>query len=198
MKVIGLTGGVGCGKSFVAGVAVQFFPILHISTDDIAREQMKKDGCSYKAVLENFKDENLLTPEGELNRAALAEIVFKNPEKLKLLNSITHPRVIEEMNRRIEEARQGGEYEAVLVESALIFESGINKCCDQVWYVYAPEDTRKARLAASRGYSQEKIKSIFDDQLSEEEFRKQADVVIFNDDSVSVEMMVLKIADLLV
>lgn len=198
MKVIGLTGGVGCGKSYVAGVAEQFFPVLHISTDDIAREQMKKGGCSYQEVMDCFGGADILDEGGELNRAALAKIVFNDSEKLKKLNSITHPNVISEMNDRIEAARESGEYEAVLIESALIFESGIHKQCDEVWYVYAPEETRKKRLSASRGYSDEKIQSILDDQLSEDEFKNKSDVLIFNDDTITVEMMVLRIAGLLV
>lgn len=197
MKVIGITGGIGSGKSFVASLAAQFFPILHISTDDIAKEQMKKGGCSYKAVVEAFADEcEILDGEGELNRAELAKLVFADEKKLALLNSITHPNVLEEMNRIIELAREEGEYEAVLIESALIFESGICERCDAVWYVYSPVETRVERLMSSRGYSEQKIKSILDDQLSEEEFVRRSDAVIYNDNDTTIEMLVMRISEL--
>lgn len=199
MKIIGLTGGIGSGKSFVAGVATGFFPVFHISTDDIAREQMQRGGCSYNAVLKAFSEEDgVVGEDGELDRQQLSKVVFANRKKLDLLNSITHPNVIEEMKRQIREAEQSGEYEAVLIESALIFESGINTICDSVWYVYAPTDCRKQRLKMSRGYSDEKTESILDDQMSDDEFMRLSDETILNDDSVTVEMMVLRISELLV
>lgn len=199
MKIIGLTGGIGSGKSFVAKVATEFFPVLHISTDDVAKEQMKKGGISYQAVVNQFfsYDEKLLDEDGEINRKVLASIVFNNKMLLDNLNAITHPNVINKMNEMISEARKSGEYEAVLVESALIFESGINKICDSVWYVYAPTDCRIKRLMKSRGYSREKIDSIMDDQLDDTTFINQSDVIINNGDEVTVEEMVLQLCRVL-
>lgn len=199
MKVIGITGGIGSGKSFVADIASKFFPILHISTDDIAREQMKKGGCSYIEVVRSFETEcDILREDGELNREALARVVFSDENKLKLLNSITHPNVLAEMERIIDAVQAEGEYEAVLIESALVFESGIADRCDMVWYVCSPVETRISRLMETRGYSEQKIKTILDDQLSEEEFARRADAVIFNDRDTTIEQLVMQIAALII
>ncbi|MBR4344824.1 MAG: dephospho-CoA kinase [Lachnospiraceae bacterium] len=200
MKVIGLTGGIGCGKSFVAKIASHFFPVLHINTDEMARQQMKKGGISYNGVIREFsqKTDDLLLPDGEINRPVLSKIVFSDPEALKKLDEITHPAVISEIQNIIKDNSDTGEYEAVLIESALVFESGIDRICDEVWYVHAPKDQRVNRLMESRGYSREKIDSVLSGQLSEDEFIKKSDRIIENCDSVDVEEMVKIIAGILI
>ena len=195
MKIIGITGGIGSGKSYVASVTAKYFPVLHVSTDDIAKEQMKKDGISYDMVVKAFSDicSQLLDEDGEINRAALSKTVFSDNSLLDMLNSITHPNVISELKSIIEREEKKGFYSAVLIETALIFESGIDKMCDSVWDVYASLNCRKRRLKASRGYSEEKIESILDDQLDEEEFKKKSDIVIVNDDSTDIRDLIISI-----
>lgn len=195
MKIIGITGGIGSGKSYVASVTAKYFPVLHVSTDDIAKEQMKKGGISYDMVVKAFSDicSQLLDEDGEINRAALSKTVFSDNSLLDMLNSITHPNVISELKSIIEREEKKGFYSAVLIETALIFESGIDKMCDSVWDVYASLNCRKRRLKASRGYSEEKIESILDDQLDEEEFKKKSDIVIVNDDSTDIRDLIISI-----
>ena len=84
MKVIGLTGGIGCGKSFVANVASHFLPVLHISTDELARRQMMKGGKSYEGVVMEFSPltDKLLLPDGEINRPELSRIVFSDEKQI--------------------------------------------------------------------------------------------------------------------
>ena len=232
MKVIGLTGGIGSGKSFVADVAVKYFPILHISTDEIARQQMQKGGASFDSVVSEFSkySENLLTPEGEINRQVLGKLVLDDPALLKRLDEITHPPVIEEVEHIIKEARlltaekennteeveylkkeksieEGGNipeemgqiiakeappkgYYAILIETALLYEAGIDNICDEVWYVYAPMATRRKRLKSSRGYSDEKIDGFLARQNPEEEFLRRATRTVPNGDDVMEDDMV--------
>ena len=199
MKVIGLTGGIGSGKSFVAKVASYFFPVLHINTDEMARQQMMKGQISYNRVVEEFSkySDELLKKDGEINRPVLAKIVFNDAGLLNKLNSITHPAVIDGIKEIIKEESGYGEYEAVMIESALVFESGIDKICDEVWFVHAPVSTRIRRLKETRGYSDEKISSVLDDQLAEEEFIKRSDRVIENDDGTGVEEMFTVLSDML-
>lgn len=199
MKVIGLTGGIGSGKSFVAKVASYFFPVLHINTDEMARQQMMKGQISYNRVVEEFSkySDELLKKDGEINRPVLAKIVFNDAGLLNKLNSITHPAVIEGIKEIIREESGCGEYEAVMIESALVFESGIDRICDEVWFVHAPVSTRIRRLKETRGYSDEKISSVLDDQLAEEEFIKRSDRVIENDDGTGVEEMFTVLSDML-
>ena len=199
MKVIGLTGGIGSGKSFVARVASYFFPVLHINTDEMARQQMLKGQISYNRVVEEFSkySDELLNEDGEINRPVLAGIVFNDADLLNKLNGITHPAVIEGIKEIIGSVSETGEFEAVMIESALVFESGIDRICDEVWYVHAPVSTRVRRLKESRGYTDEKISSVLDDQLADEEFKKRSDRVIENDEGTDVEDMFTILSDML-
>ena len=117
--------------------------------------------------------------DGTIDRTLLAQKVFADEQEREWLNSVIHPAVI----RYIEEyiAARKEEPGTIVLESALLFESGCDRFCDEVWYVCVPEAVRRQRLAESRGYSQEKITSILKRQLSEEEFRRRSDVVIEND-----------------
>lgn len=192
MKIIGLTGGIGSGKSFVAKVATTYFNVLHISTDEIARTQMLKGGVSYGRVIEEFSGytDDLLLPDGEINRPALSKVVLNDPELLEKLDSITHPAVIDEVNSIIENEKEAGRYDAVLIETALIYEAGIDSTCDEVWYVYAPRLTRRKRLAVSRGYSDERIDGFFNGQKPEEEFLRRSTRTVPNGDDVTEEDMI--------
>lgn len=199
MKVIGLTGGIGCGKSFVANVASHFLPVLHINTDELARRQMMKGGKSYEGVVREFSPltDKLLLPDGEINRPELSRIVFSDKEALKKLDGITHPAVIDEIKEIIAAESDDPEYDVIMIESALVFESGIDSICDEVWYVHAPEEVRRKRLTESRGYTKEKIDSVLKGQLAEEEFIKRSDKVIENGEGTGVEDMIMILTDLL-
>ena len=192
MKIIGLTGGIGSGKSFVANVATMHFNVLHISTDEIARTQMLKGGVSYGRVIEEFSryTDDLLLEDGEINRPALSKVVLNDPELLEKLDSITHPAVIDEVNSIIENEKEAGRYDAVLIETALIYEAGIDSTCDEVWYVYAPRLTRRKRLALDRGYSDERIDGFFNGQKPEEEFLRRSTRTVPNGDDVTEEDMI--------
>ena len=192
MKVIGLTGGIGSGKSFVAHVAEKYFKILHISTDEIARRQMLKGGVSYKRVIEEFSGyiSGLIREDGEIDRQVLSKLVLNDRNMLEKLDGITHPAVIDEVNRMIEEEKEAGIYDAVLIETALIYEAGMDVICDEVWYVYAPLETRRKRLSESRSYSDEKIDGFFNGQLSEEEFLRRSTRTVPNGDDVTEEDMI--------
>lgn len=192
MKIIGLTGGIGSGKSFVAKVATMHFNVLHISTDEIARTQMLKGGVSYGRVIEEFSryTDDLLLEDGEINRPALSKVVLNDPKLLEKLDSITHPAVIDEVNSIIENEKEAGRYDAVLIETALIYEAGIDSTCDEVWYVYAPRLTRRKRLALDRGYSDERIDGFFNGQKPEEEFLRRSTRTVPNGDDVTEEDMI--------
>ena len=105
--------------------------------------------------------------------------------------------VIDAIKEIIQEEKQRDFYEAVLIESALVYESGIDNICDEVWYVYAPVETRVKRLTDSRGYSREKIDSVLSGQMDEQEFLKKCDKVIKNGDDSTVTDLIRQISDLL-
>lgn len=179
MAVIGLTGGAGCGKSYVAEIATQSFDMLHINTDNIARRQMQPGGASFDAVVMNFGQE-ILADDGSIDRTALAQVVFNDGEKLALLNSITHPNVTQTVKALIEASRE--DFEHVLIETAILKEAGYEEMCDAIWYVRAPIEDRRRRLL-ERGYSQERIDDVLDSQSSDEVFMSYVTAVIDNPDT---------------
>lgn len=201
IKVYGITGGVGSGKSFVSQILSSHFDLFLIDTDSLARTQMCRGGDSFASVVEEF-GEGILGADGEIDRKALAEIVFNDKERLKKLDDITHPRVIaavEDTVRRIGEGdaflltAEGRMPKGVLVESALIIEAGFADMFDDIIYVHAPEADRKKRLMLTRGYSEEKVASVFLSQQPEESFLGIATIVVENPDGTSEEAIIKQV-----
>ncbi|MCR5331333.1 MAG: dephospho-CoA kinase [Lachnospiraceae bacterium] len=206
MKIIGLTGGAGCGKSFVAGVIMKNFPILHISTDDISRRQMRPGEAVYDAVVAEFGPE-IVCADKTIDRSKLASIVFSDREKLKILEGITHPAVLKELERIFGIVEKGLvlspifdrpiPYKAVLVETAILKEAGYCDMCDAVWYVYAPEEQRIARMMEQRGYTRERCLETLASQASDEEFRSYATGIIENPDKTRECDIIRQVRELL-
>ena len=185
MKVIGLTGGIGAGKSTIAHELLKYDNIEVISTDDVAKEQMKKGGISYEQVKAYFGDE-ILDDNGEIDRQKLSAIVFADSQKKEALNAITHPNVRKYVICMIDRLKQNKDMKAVFVETALLIEAGYRDFTDEVWYIYAPHEQRMTRLMTSRGYTKEKALAIIAGQKSDEEFRKYADYIIDNSDGADI------------
>lgn len=183
--IVGLTGGVGCGKSFVADVLCGYFPVYVLFTDEIAKQQMQPGKISYQAVVQEFGEE-ILTPSKEIDRSRLSQIIFTDEAAKKRLNQLTHPRVEQEVLDRIAKIKETGEYLAVLIETALLMEAGYQRFCDEVWYVFAPKNERIHRLSKFRGYSKERIEAMLHAQACEEDFLSCADRVITNRDNTTV------------
>ncbi len=177
--VIGVTGGVGAGKSTVLKILRDKYDAKLILTDDVARELMAPGGASYDLVRDAFGDEILLD-DGGLDRGRLAGIVFEDEEKLELLNSITHPQTKEETRRRITGFKEEDPDALVVVEAALLIEAGFTDLLDELWVVTADRETRIRRLEDSRCYTRQKCEDVMANQLSDEEFESRADFVIDN------------------
>lgn len=170
MKVIGITGGAGSGKSAVMDLIERHFSAYCILTDDVARELMKRGEKSYQLVVEYFGKE-ILNDEQEIDRLKLSRIVFQNPEKLEKLNSFTHPYVKKTIIKEIDKIKKENNFQFIFIEAAILIEAGFADICDEIWYIFAAEELRRRRLKESRGYSDEKIDSIVKNQLSEKKFR---------------------------
>ena len=179
MKVIGLTGGIGCGKSLVANILESKYGAYLLNTDAIAKAQMEPGGASYQSVVEYFGSE-ILAKDGTINRVKLAQIIFEDNDKRLMINKLTHPKVLEEVIKEINIIREKGTIPYVVIETALMIEAGYDFICDEVWYVYALEEDRRTRLKKDRDYSDEKIDAIFVNQSKEEEFRAKFTKVIEN------------------
>lgn len=181
MKFIGLTGGVGAGKTTVLKAMKQMYRVRILIADEIAHEQMEPGTMCYKRLHEAFGSCDIWRENGSINRSKLAQLLFSDEEKRRTLNGIVHPAVKEYILGEVEKERQKGYYEYVILEAALLIEDHYDTLCDEMWYVYASEQTRKKRLMADRGYTEEKVERIFAAQFSDEVFRKYCSVVIDND-----------------
>ena len=179
MKVVGITGGVGSGKSEVLRILEEKFNCGIIRTDDVARDLCEPGEESYKLIVKAFGEE-ILDPEGYLDRPKLASIVFNDEGKLQVLNECTHPQVYDWVRKKVREWRTEGQYSMIAVEAALMEQLKEMGVCESLWYVYVKPEIRRERLRISRGYSEEKMDSIFASQLPEEVFLNGCDVVIDN------------------
>ncbi len=191
MKVIGITGGVGCGKSLVLDLIKDNFNAYIVKADDVSRNILDKDTAGYFRVVEIFGD-GILQDDKTIDRAKLAEIVFNSKNKLMVLNSIVHPLVKSKIIEEIGEVRCQDQYDYFIVEAALLFEDHYEIFCDETWYIYADIATRKERLKNSRGYSEDKCDSIIRNQMTEDEFRMRCDKILDNSGSMEETLAQLK------
>ena len=177
--ILGITGGVGAGKSSVLAILEKEYNAKLILADEVGRELMQPGEANYVNIVNAFGKE-ILNEDQTINRSALGEIVFHDETKLSLLNSITHKNVDEEILSRIDQFGKEEPEGLLVIESALLVGAGYEKRFDQLWYIYTREEVRYERLKASRGYSDEKIKQMIEKQQKEEEFKSMASNIIDN------------------
>ena len=145
MRVIGLTGGIACGKSNVSE-ALRKTGIPVVDADEISRELTAPNGAALEQIREEFGD-TVFLENGTLNRKALGNLVFHDPQSLKKLNVILHPMIYREIMSRLEALRKNGEKLCVL-EAPLLFETKMNRLCNTVWCVVVPYREQIRRLMA--------------------------------------------------
>lgn len=184
MKVYGITGGAGTGKSEVIKMLQENFGGCVIMSDEVARELMQKGNISYQLIVEYF-GRDILMDDGEIDRKKLADHVFNNKEALEKLNNMTHPYVKDEIRKLIAEAEASGECRFVALESAILLECGYEDICDEFWYVYTKPEIRRQRMKETRNYSDEKVDSVMRNQQPDEVFFKQCSFVIENNTTLS-------------
>ncbi|MFJ8145226.1 dephospho-CoA kinase [Streptomyces sp. NPDC096094] len=176
MLSVGLTGGIGVGKSEVSRLLVEYGAVL-IDADRIAREVVAPGTPGLAAVVEAFGEE-VLTEDGGLDRPKLGSIVFADPEKLAALNSIVHP-LVGDRSRALEEA--AAEDAVVVHDVPLLTENGLAPLYDVVVVVDAEPATQLDRLVRLRGMTEQDARARMAAQATREQRRKIADVVIDND-----------------
>ena len=179
MRFIGITGGIGAGKSELL-CYIQRHYRCEIYLADQAAHEVKQAGTACYRQLVELLGRDILDPRGEIDRQRMAERIFASSDLLEQVNHIIHPAVKEYLLNRLKTARVKGEAELFFVEAALLVECGYGGLLDEMWYIYADEETRRRRLSQSRGYSGERIDQIMDSQLSEQAFRNACDFVIDN------------------
>lgn len=180
MKFIGITGGVGAGKTEILNYLSAQDGIKVMLADEIAHDLMEKGtNCNLK-LQELFKEDVVFDAEGNINRNRMAEVIFSDEKKREALNLIVHPAVKEYVTEVAKKEKEAGKLRILVLEAALLIEEGYDKICDELWYIYTSEENRKIRLMKNRGYSEEKVRNIFESQLKEEEYRRFCKIVIDN------------------
>ena len=178
MKVIGVTGGVGAGKSEILNFIADNWNATVVEADEVGYLVMKPGKSCFAPIVELFGP-GILQEDGTLDRTRIAQMVFEDKNLLEKLNAIVHPAVKKYIRKAIQREEEN-ETDFFIVEAALLIEDKYDEICDELWYIYADEETRTERLKKNRGYSEEKIKSIFANQLSEDEFSEHCDFEIDN------------------
>lgn len=182
MRIIGFTGGIGSGKSTVLKALKDMYDADIIMADELGHLAMEKGSKTYNCMVESF-GERILNSEGEIDRGSLAKVLFSDEKMLEKQNSIVHPFVKEKIREMLCESRKNGK-SIVAVESAIMFESGCDKFCQEVWLVSAPSHIRIERLIRDRGYSYEKAEEFIKRQKSDDEYMKLCNKVIINDGDI--------------
>lgn len=178
MKVIGITGGVGTGKSEVLKYLEGKHGAVICQADLVARNLEKKNTICYRQIVEHFGD-GILQENGRLDREKLAKVVFSDEEERKTLNAIVHPAVKKRILALIKEQEKKGT-ELFVLEAALLLEDHYDEVCDETWYIYAEDSVRRKRLKLSRGYGDERIDGIFRSQKTRDEFLNKCDRAVDN------------------
>ncbi len=178
MKVIGLTGGIGSGKSTVARLLAEQGAVI-VDLDRVGHEVLKKGSQSYGQVVGEF-GADILKASGEIDRSKLGRVVFNSHEALMRLNSIVHPAIDNIIKTEIKKYRRQG-LKVVVLEAAAMLEAGKTAQVDELWVTVAPEATVLRRIIERGGLSEQEIRARIKVQLSNKERIKQADVVINTD-----------------
>ena len=178
-KFIGITGGIGAGKSEILKYIRKHYKCEIWLADEVAHLVKLRGTPCYEALVK-LLGENVVAEDGEIDKAKMADKIFSDETVLEQVNAIVHPAVQTFILDKLSAARENPEVELFFVEAALLIEAGYGELVDEMWYIYADEEVRRARLKASRGYSDAKITNIMLQQLTEEHFRKSCDFVIDN------------------
>jgi len=175
MYIIGLTGGIGSGKSTVARLLEEQGAVV-LSADLVGHEVYEPGRPAHGEIVDAFGPE-VLAPDGTIDRKKLGAIVFADPAQLQKLNAITHPRMKEMMREKlIGLARQG--VKIAVLEAALLFDAAWDDLADEVWVTVAPRDTAAQRTAQRSGLEEAEVLRRIEAQMSDEERIRRADVVI--------------------
>lgn len=179
MHVIGITGGVGAGKTKILTYLSEHYSCRIILADEVAN-QLKEPGQKCYEEIVTLLGTQILKPDGTIDRLKMAERIFSDRELLQRVNEIIHPAVKEYILQAIEEERRRNKIDFLFLEAALLIEEGYESIVDELWYIYADEAVRAERLKANRQYSDEKIQKILRSQLSDAEYRAHCSTVIDN------------------
>lgn len=179
MKTIGITGGVGAGKSAIIDYIAENYNCRIIKADNLAHELEMPGNICYIQLIE-LLGEDILANDNTIDKAKMAAKIFADKTLLDKVNGIVHPAVKDYIINAISEERANNKIDYFFLEAALLIEEGYDAILDELWYIRADESIRRQRLKASRGYTDAKIDSILASQKSDDEFISKCKVVIDN------------------
>lgn len=179
MLVIGITGGVGAGKSSVLQALREHCSCKIVLADDVGNKVKEPGQKCYEKIVELLGTE-ILKEDLTIDKVKMAEKIFADSDILESVNAIIHPAVEEYILNEMQAEREKQKIDVFFLEAALLIEAGYLPYLDELWYIYSEKNVRINRLKESRAYSEEKIQKIMNSQLSDEEFKKYADVVLDN------------------
>ena len=182
MFVLGLTGGIGTGKSQVGEILAGLGATI-INADTLGHRVYEPDTAGWAEVLSAF-GKDVLSPTGEVDRKKLGGVVFSDPRALERLNAIMHPRIYRLIEDEIQGLKEAGQVE-VVVEAALLIEAGWTPLVDEIWVTTSPEELVVERLQKRNGLSEEAIRARIASQMSQDERVEHAVEVIDNSSSLS-------------
>ena len=179
MYVIGLTGGIACGKSTVAKRLKEKYQAPLLDTDRIAWDMSAPGEPLWKSYVDRYGREKALLSNGQLDREAIGKIVFSQPEERIWVDRMSHPLIKEEVRRRLKRCREAGQRVAV-VDVPLLFEAGWEPLADEIWVVYVDEATQLARLIERNQLPEALARQRIASQMPLTEKKRRAGVVIDN------------------
>ena len=179
MRIIGITGGVGSGKTAILNQIKDLYNCEVIYADEAAH-LLKEPGRACYPALIDLLGQRILDADGRINRAKMAEIIFADERLLAKVNQIIHPAVKKYIEDEIAVLKEKNEIGLLFIEAALLIEDGYDKIVDELWYIYADAEVRLKRLQEKRGYSFAKARKIMESQLTDDLFRSRCQVVIDN------------------
>ena len=179
MRIIGITGGVGAGKTQVLSYIESHYRCRVIRADEAAH-LLEEPGQDCYSRLVTLLGQDILNEDKTIDKRRMADVVFGNKDILAQVNAIIHPEVKKYILEQIRYERERGVVDFFFIEAALLIEERYDLIADELWYIHSDVEVRKTRLVQDRHYSEEKIAAIMKGQLSEAEFRKHCRVVIQN------------------
>ena len=192
MKFIGITGGIGAGKSTVLSLLKENFNCKVVLADEVAAQLMTKGHECFDRVVALAWPGSVLNDKGEIDRPVMAKYMFADDDLLSGVNAIVHPAVEKEVLNQVEQEKVKHNIEYFFLEAALLIECGYGKLVDEMWYIYASPEVREKRLMESRGYSKERIANTIKAQRSDESFREHCDHIIDNSGTTEETLQQLK------
>ena len=192
MRIIGVTGGIGSGKSTVSS-ALRDLGAAVVDADVLARNVTASGGKAFEELVEYF-GKDIINSNGELDREELAHIAFNDKVKQHALNCITHKYIVEKIHDTVEILKNSGKWDIIVIDAPIPVEKGFLDLADEIWVVAADRETRIKRVMDRSGYTYDDVTDRISSQLRDEEYLKMADEVLYNNGSMEeLEQAVVKL-----